>query len=378
MNSSVGSSSGLSTWTCHAGDVPFRISAQPEWLSTQRAYLSDFLTTPPGERALAAFNIRVHTDDVTFRRVTEIIRRSPIIGIVEPVVGLLMQEARQATGRRYYVVATDNVEHKPGAYAVAAHGEDIDLFVHAGTGDAHRYPIRLIREAMLRTYEDAGGSIFHAAGVDVGGIAVMVCGPRGAGKTTVAAALLRSPGAALLSNDRVVVHQRDHVVAVPLPVPAARGTIHNFPELERLFHRRTACHSELERMPAEFGSVVKHSFTAREFAEAFDARLIARSKLRLVVIPRLTNTNEPTRARRLPMAAARRIIAASCFTPRDEFWVRPWLVPRRKTEEQLGSQASAAIEHLATTVPCIEMSFGVRNAVGDLVRSLENAMEGLQ
>jgi predicted ATPase len=193
---------------------------------------------------------------------------------------------------------------------------------------------------MLRTYEDAGGVIFHAAGVDVGRAAVMICGPRGAGKTTVTAALLRSPGAGLLSNDRLVAYQGDHVVAVPLPVPTARGTIQAFPELERLVRHPAVGGIELDRMPADFGSMVKHAFTARQFAEAFGARLISRSTLRLIVVPRLVDTNEPAHARRLSVAEARRIIAANCFTPRDEFWVRPWVVPHRRTDEQLGNRAS--------------------------------------
>lgn len=378
MNLSADPAIQLSTWDCHAGDVAFAITAPSAWLSAQRTYLSDFLTTPPGELALAAFTIRVHTDDTAFRQIVETITRSPTTSTIEPVPGLLMQEARQATGRRCYVVATDDVEHQPGAYAVAAHRHDIDLFVHTGTARPHRYPIRLVREAMLRTYEDAGGVIFHAAGVDVGGAAVMVSGPRGAGKTTVTAALLRLPGATLLSNDRLVAYQGDHVVAVPLPVPTARGTIQAFPELERLVRHPIASGSDLDRMPADFGSTIKHAFTARQFAEAFGAHLIARSTLRLVVVPQLADTNEPAHVRRLPVAEARRIIAANCFTPRDEFWARPWLVPRRKTDEQLGNQASAAIEYLAATVPCIELSFGVRNPVSDLALTLENATEGVR
>jgi hypothetical protein len=378
MNLSADPAMGLSTWNCHAGDVGFAITAPSAWLSAQRAYLSDFLTVPPGELDLAAFTIRVHTDDTAFRQVVDTIARPLTTGTIEPVPGLLMQEARQATGRRCYVIATDDVEHQPGAYAVTAHGDDIDLFVHTGTARPHRYPIRLVREAMLRTYEDAGGVIFHAAGVDVGGAAVMVCGPRGAGKTTVTAALLRLPGAALLSNDRLVAYQGDHVVAVPLPVPTGRGTIQAFPELERLVRHRTAGGSGLDKMPSDFGSTVKHAFTARQFAEAFGARLIARSVVRLVVVPRLADSNEPAHARRLPVAEARRIIAANCFTPRDEFWVRPWLVPRRRTEEQLGNQASAAVEHLAASVPCIEVSFGVRNPVSPLARTLEDVTGGLR
>ena len=367
MNPPADPSRELSTWDCHAGDVAFTIAAPSEWLSAQRAYLSGFLTTPPGELALAPFNIRVHTDDAAFRQVAETITRSPNTGTVEPVPGLLMQEARQATGRRCYVIATDGVQ-----------GHDIDLFTHSGTARPHRYPIRLVREAMLRTYEDAGGVIFHAAGVDVGGAAVMVCGPRGAGKTTMTAGLLRLSGAGLLSNDRLVPYQGDHVVAVPLPVPTGRGTIQAFPELERLVRRETADGSALDRMPADFGSTAKHAFTARQFAEAFGGRLIARSTPGLVVVPRLADTDEPARARRLPVAQARRIIAANCFTPRDEFWVRPWLVPRRRTDEQLDDQASAAIEYLAATVPCIEVSFGVRNPVSDLARTLENLMGGVR
>ncbi len=378
MNPSTNPSVELSIWDCHAGDVAFTITAPSAWLSAQRAYLSDFLTTPPGELDLAAFSIRVHTDDTAFRQIVETITRSPTTSYIEPVPGLLMQESRQSTGRRCYVIATDNVEHQPGAYAVTAQGHDIDLFTHTGTARPHRYPIRLVREAMLRTYEDAGGVIFHAAGVDVDGAAVMICGPRGAGKTTVTAALLRLPGAALLSNDRLVAYQGDHVVAVPLPVPTARGTIQAFPELEHLVRRTTANGIELDRMPADFGSTVKHAFTARQFAEAFGAHLISRSALRLVVVPRLADTDEPAHARRLSVAEARHVVAANCFTPHDEFWVRPWLVPRQSTDNQLGSQANTAIQHIASTVPCIEASFGVRNAVSDLARILEDATGGVR
>jgi hypothetical protein len=378
MNRPTDPSMETSTWDCHAGDVSVAITGPSTWLPAQRTYLSGFLTTPLGELGLAAFSIRVHTDDAAFRQITETVTRSPTTSYVEPVPGLVLQEARQPTGHRCYVIATDNVEHQPGAYAVAVHGHDIDLFTHTGTARPHRYPIRLVREAMLRTYEDAGGVIFHAAGADVDGAAVMICGPRGAGKTTVTAALLRLPSSALLSNDRLVFYQGDHVVAVPLPVPTARGTIQAFPELQRLVRRTDVNGTELDRMPADFGSTVKHAFTARQFAEAFGARLISRSALRLVVVPRLADTDEPARARRLSETEARHVVTANCFTPRDEFWVRPWLVPRDRTDDQLSRQAGTAIEHIAASVPCIEVTFGVHNPIGDLARILEHITRGVR
>ncbi|MGH3620444.1 MAG: hypothetical protein ACRDQ5_01455 [Sciscionella sp.] len=340
--------------------------------------MSGFLTTPPGELDLGAFSIRVHTDDTAFRQIVRTIAQSPATSHIEPVPGLVMQESVQPSGYRCYVIAMDSVEHQPGAYAVAAQGRHIDLFTQDSTMRPHRYPIRLIREAMLRTYEDAGGVIFHAAGVDVGGAGVMICGPRGAGKTTITATLLRSTGADLLSNDRLIAHQGDHVVAVPLPVPTARGTIEAFPELEHLVRRVTTELVELGRMPGDFGSTVKHAFTARQFARAFHANLVSSSVLRLVVVPQLADTRQPARLRHLSEAEARRVVAANCFTPRDEFWVRPWLVPRQKADELLRRQANAAIQHIAATVPCIEVTFGVRNPITDLARILDKTVGGMR
>lgn len=367
----------LSTWECHAGDVAFAITAPTEWLSDQREYLSGFLTTPPGELDLGAFSIRVHSDDTAFRQIVRTIANSPVTSHVAPVPGLVMLESVQPASRRCYVIAVDGLEHQAGAYAATAQGRHIDLFTHSGTTRPHRYPIRLMREAMLRTYEDTGGVVFHAAGVDAGGAGVMVCGPRGAGKTTITAALLRSTGAALLSNDRLIAHHGDHLVAVPLPVPTGRGTIEAFPELERSARRAMTEAAELGRMPADFGSTVKYAFTARQFAQALRADLVSASVLRLVVVPRLTDTREPARVRHLSAAQARQVIAENCFTPRDEFWVRPWLIPRQREDDLLHRQANAATQRV-TAVPCVEVSFGVRNPITELVHTLDKVIGGIR
>jgi hypothetical protein len=131
-------------------------------------------------------------------------------------------------------------------------------------------------------------------------------------------------------------------------------------------------------MPADFGSTVKHAFTARQFSQAFRADLVSASTLRLVVVPQLADTRQPARLRRLSEAEARRVVAANCFTPRDEFWVRPWLIPRQKADELLRRQAHAAVQHIAATVPCIEVSFGVRNPITDLARTLDEIVGGIQ
>lgn len=85
----------------------------------------------------------------------------------------------------------------------------------------------------------------------------------------------------------------------------------------------------------------------------------------------MTDTREPARIRHLHATKARQIIAANCFTPRDEFWVQPWLIPRQKADELLRDQARIAIGHITAAVPCVEVSFGVRNPITDLMRALD-------
>lgn len=366
----------LDAWTCHAGDVEFTITAPAQWLAAQRAFLSGFLTAPPGELDLGGFSIRVNNSDAAYQQAAQTATRLPGTRI-EPVPGLTMLESAEPSGLRRYVIMSDEVEHQPGAYTVAVEGRRIALFLLSGAPRPHRYPVRLIREAMLRTYEDAGAVIFHAAGVDVCGAGVMICGPRGAGKTTMAAALLRSGGAALMANDRVLALPGGHLVAVPLPVPAGRGTIEAFPELEQAARRAQAGIGGPATLPAEFGSAVKHPFTARQFAAAFGAGLAPASVLRLVVIARLADTRDPVRLRYLREASARRVLAESCFTPRDEFWARPWLVPRLRGDDELQRQADAAVAGIARSVPCVQVSFGVRGPIADLVRTVGELAAGL-
>jgi hypothetical protein len=366
----------LSSWCGYAGDVGFVITAPADWLPAQLELLSQYLPPPPGDLELAPIAVHVHTDDRLFRQVDYSAAASPHARRIETVPGLVMLESRQADGSDCYSIAEDAVEGLPGAYAVAVRERRMSLYLHRQTERPHRYPIRLIREAMLRTYEDASGIIFHAAGIDAGGAGVMICGPAGAGKTTVAAALLRQAGITLLSGDRVVVIGDKRMVAVPLPVSVARGTIEAFAEIRNALPAGVRpAQGAIGQLPADFGTRVKCSFTPVQFAQAFGTGISAASTLRLVIVPRLTDTAEPAALERLRGAQAHSVLAESCFTPRDEFWVKPWLIPRRVPASTLRRQADAVIEAIAAGVPCVTVRFGVRGQFSDLERALAAALE---
>jgi hypothetical protein len=268
---------------------------------------------------------------------------------------------------------SDTVEDRPGAWSVATDGQAIDLYV-ADAPRMPRYALRMIREAMLRTYENADGIVFHAAGADLAGHAVMICGGPSAGKTTTLAALLSATRGAgsLLSNDRLIVHGAGRVVAVPLPVPLARGTVESFAPL-----RGTLSPAALAALSREFATRDKTVLPARDFAAAFGSDLVAGSRLHALLVPRFTDTTQPVRIRQMTSEETLAALAQACFTPTDEFW-RPWLITRKDSDTTLAHSAAALCASLAATVPCHEIAFGVRAPIDDLHRALADLIGDLQ
>jgi hypothetical protein len=249
----------------------------------------------------------------------------------------------------------------------------VDLHV-ADPARGPRHLLRVIRELMLRAYEDAGAVVLHAAGVEVDGGTVMICGPGGAGKTTAAAALLHQfgPRARLLSNDRLLACDGHQVVAVPLPVPVASGTLGAFPALRAAVpaaRRARPGEPAPADLPGEFGTVGKIAFPARDFAAAFGAGLAASSQVTAIVIPSLTDTADPAAVRHASTAEAQAALAACCFTPADEFW-RPWLVARARPDADLAAHAAWRCRQLAASVPCVTVSSGIRGPLGGFAEAL--------
>ncbi|MGP4018804.1 hypothetical protein [Saccharopolyspora sp. 5N708] len=357
-------------WTSHAGDLAFTIIAPATWAEDQRQYLADYLPGRLGDRNLGTFHLAVHPDDATCHEVVWQATHPPIARRIEPIPGVVLLETRTPSGMRCYAVAADGLEHQARAYSVRVHERHIELYLHHGARKPHGYPLRLMREAMLRTYEDHGGVLFHAAGADLGGHGVMICGPRAAGKTTLLTCLLRATRGALLSNDRLIMHRHGRLIAVPLPVPVARGTLEAIPELANAVPALSRPQRTISELPTTFGATEKAEFSAREYTTALGTSLAPGSWLRTILVPRLTDTTEPPRVRAIPPAEAQQVLQANCFTPHDEFWQQPWLVPRTTPDADLQRRAHQLIRELAGHIPCFEIRFGIRNPLDQLDKAL--------
>ncbi|MEY7974496.1 hypothetical protein AB8O38_21120 [Saccharomonospora xinjiangensis] len=358
------------SWTSHLGDVGFEISAPVSWAAQQRRYLADYLPGRLGDQSFGAFHLVVRPDDARCEEVVRDANRPSITRHLEPVPGVVLTETHTPAGTRSYAVAADGLEHQASAWAVRVHERSIELSLHSSARRPHAYPLRLMREAMLRTYEDHGGVVFHAAGADFDGHGMVIIGPRSAGKTALLTCLLRATRAALLSNDRLILHHQRRLVAVPLPVPVARGTLEAVAELADAVSASSRPQRPVSALPTTFGATDKAEFSAREYAAALGTSLAAGSWLRTILVPRLSDTAEPASIRTLPPAEAQRALWASCFTPHDEFWQQPWLVPRTTPAAALRHQAEPLVREVAETIPCVEIRFGIRNPLGELEQIL--------
>lgn len=102
--------------------------------------------------------------------------------------------------------------------------------------------------------------------------------------------------------------------------------------------------------------------------------MIPTAQLRLIVLPQLTDTRQPARVQRLDAQQARHALSRSCFTPHDEFWIRPWLVARTDSDAALTERARDLVDALAESMPCVAVHCGVRNPTGVLQAAVLDSM----
>jgi len=366
------------SWPVHLGDLTVTMSGPTQWAHEQRTVLADFLPGPIGRHDLGHLRLDVHHDDHRVEQLTSAATSRTDAHRRETIPGVTMIEVPDGPRARVLTVAVDALEGEASTHAIRITDDHIELLIHSASRRQQRLPLRVLREAMIRTYENAGATLLHAAGAAVDGVGIAVCGPRATGKTTTLAALLTATGGDLLSNDRLLLPPRESdaqpLVAVPLPVPLARGTVDSVAGLRSALAHTSRPRTAPEALPDVFGSTVKAELTAREFATALGAGLTASAPLQLLIVPRLTDDDTPLTTRTLTPEEAHGVLAANCFTPNDEFWLIPWLIPHHAGAEELGERSRCHLAVLSTAVPAVEIRFGVRNSFPALVDGLRRVL----
>jgi len=162
--------------------------------------------------------------------------------------------------------------------------------------------MRVVRElAALRMLGEVGCFDLHAAAFAVKDRAVLLVGPKRAGKTTLLASALGSGRASLLANDRVFVETSRspaRAFGVPTLVSIRPDTLERFPSLESSIPGGPALlhAAEIEAFAADGSSdarPLKFSLSPAQLAQQLGAGILRCAPIAAIVFPEIA----PTQAR---------------------------------------------------------------------------------
>lgn len=233
--------------------------------------------------------------------------------------------------------------------------------------DAEYEPARLVRELLIADLERRTAVPLHAGAVSLGGRGVLICGPRGAGKTTLICHLLEHAGADFVANDRLfaVAGRRPRAVSWPWGIRIGLDTCAASPALSRwLAGRRRLAYPQpgwdLEdpgRQPAGGGEAAKLELTAAELAAAMGARVLGTVPVDLLVDLRYrTGHSEHTVEPLDPGVVAEDMERESEHVATDVY--RDWLDLGLSSRGPVTPRGREAVSALARGVPAVRLTYG--------------------
>lgn len=208
-----------------------------------------------------------------------------------------------------------------------------------------RTAIRVMRQLMIRTAEQAGGVLGHTAAVVLDEQAILVAGRPGAGKTTVALGLAERHGAALCAADRCLLLPLGRggwrVIAVPLAWRIAPGTAGALAPLQRAL---------AEGFTPRRGAKLrdgKHEFVVDELADVLGVPTIAAAPVAGVVA--LTRDADcETALAAVPEGLRGDVVAGTVLRAEDALFTTDWL--GLAAPERVATMARSAAFAAATPV----------------------------
>lgn len=225
--------------------------------------------------------------------------------------------------------------------------------------------MRPLRELGMDAARQRGGLLLHAAACALHGRAVLIAGPKQAGKTSLLTYLLSvgrqagegpgdGAGAALLGNDRVLIEATGagpRAYGVPTVVSIRRGTLALFPALwQQVQQARFRLHATLAECadatapPARLWPDGRLGLTAAQYCAACSCGAAAFASAALLLFPRRTGAPGGLRLQRLGRAESlRRIGACRLGATTAEVAAGPADRPDKGVGDGLGDRPEAGI-----------------------------------
>jgi len=231
--------------------------------------------------------------------------------------------------------------------------------------------LRVVREIIMARCARDGWLAVHGAAAIAGGRAVVIAGPKHAGKTSLLVHALTHPGVALAANDRVMVADGEDPISVrgmPTLVKVRAGTTRLFPRPFATWngHPDRACLTIEEAardVRPSGGPDAPLLLSPAQFAAAFGKPQVPAAPLHALVFPRLDGEGDALEVTDLAAPEAERRLQAALF--------RAGCEPPEDQAFAFGAAATgtaglaARCRRLAERVRCVECRLGPAAYAGD-------------
>jgi hypothetical protein len=213
-------------------------------------------------------------------------------------------------------------------YEVSADRRDVAIVIEKDSVSIRTPLMRTVREFAMNAAQAAGDFFLHASCFSVRGRAVVIAGPKKAGKTTLLLFACRPGAVAYVSNDRIRVQTRGagyRLRGMPVIINIREGSFDFFPDVKRRLlrnglHHRLCGEEKPDSVipPQQIGGDGAYELSTLQFCRVMSIRPVAAAAAPIVVIPRLTHARGTFALRRMRPAAAFRQLQRSLFGAR--YW----------------------------------------------------------
>jgi hypothetical protein len=228
---------------------------------------------------------------------------------------------------------------------------------------------RLVREVVRRVGEESGEVVLHAGSVVLAGRAWVICGAKGAGKTTSVCALMEHADAVFIANDRVHLRRSAgfDVRAWPMSTRIGVGTCVASSRLRPLldggnrfaypqtgWDPHVGLSAEAIATHVAEGSGPKVELVTQELCEVLGADATGAAPVGGVLLPQ--RGESPPGVAVAGPAEARAVLLSQVFTPDDDAYP-DWLELRGTPREVLWQRTCDLVDALLEEVTALRVSF---------------------
>lgn len=277
------------------------------------------------------------------------------------------------------------------AFTVDSESNQIRIFTDDESPDSSKHLMRALREVHLRSCENLGAVLLHAASVEIDRDECwLIVGEKGAGKSSLLLWLLLSNSRnKLISNDRTFLwapgklqSNNENWWGSFFPMAALLGPGLLQATLGQDWIQKTSTITRKQDQPIEMIAkktdeegpsthfTRKVMLSSADYSHLYSRANKAYSQVKGILFPRLIHDDEQDfEFSSIDKETAFAKLIAQCYTPIDPAFGSGWLIESTEASSELKrSQAHSRIANLLDQVPAVSVSFGYKPSLREDLR----------